>query len=66
MEIKDRDKSTAEQIGRPFKPSSHNEGKEDGDKEEYVGAPLASTKDVSPDNKGNGDGGSGGQRYSRV
>ena len=50
MERKEHDKAIAEWIGRPLKPPSSNEDKEDEDKEENVGAPLASTEYVSPDN----------------
>ena len=39
---KERDKSIAEWIGRPFKPPSRNEDEGDEDKEEDVGDPLDS------------------------
>ena len=51
MESKKRNKVIAEWIGRPFKPPSRNEDKEDEEKEEYVGAPLDSTEDRSPGTK---------------
>ena len=53
MESKKRNKVIAEWIGRPFKPPSRNEDKEDEEKEEYVGAPLDSTEDGPPGNKEN-------------
>ena len=51
LESKERDKTIAEMIGRTFKLPSHNEYKEDEDKEEDVFAPLASIEDGSPGNK---------------
>ena len=53
LERKERDKSIVEWIVRPLKPLSRNEDEEDEDKEEYAGAPLATTEDGSPSNEDN-------------
>ena len=53
MESKKREKYIAEWIGRPLKPPLHNEDDENEDKEEDVGAPLASTEDSSLVDRGN-------------
>ena len=53
LESKERDKSIAEWIGRPFKLPSRNEDEEDYDKEEGVSAPLASIEDDPPGDKDN-------------
>ena len=42
LETEKREKANAEWIDRPLKPPSSNEDEEYGDKEEDVGAPLAS------------------------
>ena len=48
MESKKRKKATAEWIGRPLKLPLRYKDEEDEFKEEYVGAPIASTEDATP------------------